>query len=190
MDEIVDQIVLFIKSSGLIGPILCCILIVIESIIPILPLAVFIALNAVFFGPVIGFIVSWIFTIIGCILSYTLFRNKLKKYFDRKYGNDPKVKKFIKGFNNLNFSQYVILCSIPFAPAFLINIVSGLTGVKFKKFLYAILIGKVSIVVFWGNIGTSFINSFKDPIIILKVSLMLLFAYIISKIVSKKYNIE
>ena len=190
MEQIVNDIVTFIKSSGLIGPILCCLFIIIESMIPILPLAVFIALNALFFGHLLGFFLSWFFTIIGCIISYHLCKNHLRKYYEKKLANDKNVKKFMNGFNKLSFSQLVILIGIPFAPAFLINIVAGLNNLDFKKFLSALIIGKISIVIFWGYIGTSFINSFKDPSILLKISLMLLIAYVISKFVAKKYNIQ
>lgn len=190
MEQFVNEVVTFIKSSGLLGPIICCLLIVIESIIPMLPLAVFIALNALFFGHAIGFLLSWFFTIIGCIISYYLCKNHLRKYYEKKLSKQKNVKKFMNGFNKLSFSQLVILIAIPFAPAFLINIVAGLNNMDFKRFLYALLIGKISIVVFWGYIGTGFINSFKNPSILLKIIIMLIIAYFISKFVAKKYNIQ
>lgn len=190
MDKLISDILVFIKSAGMLGPIICCALIVVESILPMLPLAVFIAFNAVFFGHFIGFIVSWFFTIVGCIMSYYLFKEKLRPYYERKIAKDPKVKKFMKGFNKLDFSKLVVVMAIPFTPAFLINIMAGLNNMNFKKFFYALLIGKVSIVVFWGYIGTSLLDSFKDPKILIKIVIMLLFAYGASKIVSKKYNIE
>lgn len=190
MEQFVNDIVTFIKTSGFLGPLACCFLIIIESIFPILPLAVFIALNALFFGNILGFFISWIFTICGCILSYTLFKKKLRKYFDRKLAKDEKVIKFMKGFQNLDFSKLVVITAIPFAPAFLINIIAGLTNMNFRKFLYAILIGKISIVIFWGYIGASFIESFTDPVVLVKVTILVLIAFLISKYISKKYNIE
>ena len=45
-------------------------IVVLESILPWLPLCVFIALNIASYGTVIGFIISWVATITGCILSY------------------------------------------------------------------------------------------------------------------------
>lgn len=190
MEQLINDTVAFIKSSGLLGPIICCLLIVIESVIPILPLAVFIALNALFFGHVIGFILSWFFTIIGCIISYYLCKNHLRKYYEKKLAKEKNIKKFMDGFNKLSFSQLVVLIGIPFAPAFLINIVAGLNNMNIKRFIYALLIGKVSIVIFWGYIGTSFINSFKDPSVLLKIIIMLIIAYFVSKFVAKKYNIQ
>ena len=63
-----------IDSLGVYGPLLGCLFIVLESIIPPLPLFVFITINFVAFGSVIGFIISWICTCIGCILSYWLVK--------------------------------------------------------------------------------------------------------------------
>lgn len=190
MEKHVEQIVFFIQHSGLWGPIICCFLIIIESIFPILPLAVFIGLNAIYFGHIVGFIVSWVFTIIGCILSYTLFRDKLRGFYDKKLANQKNVKQFMKGFDKLTLPQLTVLAATPFAPAFLINIVAGLNKLDFKKFLSAIIIGKISIVIFWGYVGTSFVESFQDPLVFIKVMILLILVYILSKIISKKLNIE
>lgn len=190
MEEITEKLTRFILDVGALGPILCCVLIVIESIIPILPLAVFIVLNYIFFGSVLGFVLSWAFTIAGCCLSYYLFRYKIKKWFDNRFLKKYNVKKFMKAFENLTFSQLVVLISVPFTPAFLVNVVSGLSKINFKKYLAAIMIGKIFLVLFWGYIGTSLIESVKDPIILVKIFLMITTAYVISKIVNKRYKID
>jgi len=55
-----------------------------------------------------------------------------------------------------------------------------------KKYLYSILIGKIFLVIFWGFIGTSLINSFKNPINLLYIAIMLLICFIISRLMNKK----
>ena len=57
----------FLMSIGIWGYVLSCFLILIESIIPVLPLSVFITLLFYKFGPFIGFIISYIFTIFLCM---------------------------------------------------------------------------------------------------------------------------
>ena len=59
-----------------------------------------------------------------------------------------------------------------------------------KKYLIAIAIGKVFMISFWAYIGKSFIESMSDLKTIIALSMMLAFAYIISRIVSKKIDIE
>ena len=70
MREIIDAFVT--NSTDILvsfGPIAGIILIIIESMIPVLPLAVFITLNMVSFGPIFGFLISWLATITGCMIS-------------------------------------------------------------------------------------------------------------------------
>ena len=61
---------------------------------------------------------------------------------------------------------------------------------SYKKFLGALLIGKVFLVYFWGFVGVSLIESIKNPIYLVRVGILLLIAYVISKIISKKFKIE
>lgn len=93
-------------------------------------------------------------------------------------------------FDRLSFSQLVILIAIPFTPAFAVNIVAGLSKIKFKKYLAAIMIGKISLVIFWGYIGTGLIESFKNPTILLYIVIMLVGAYFASIYVGKRFNIK
>lgn len=167
-------------------------LVFLESIIPILPLGAFITLNINAFGFFFGFLISWIATCIGCYISYLIFSSVLSKYFysllSRK--NARRIKKSMKRIKKMPLGNLVVLIALPFTPAFLINIASGLAGVSKKKFLIAILIGKLSIVYFWGFIGTSFLESMTDIKTISTIAIMLIIAYMISKYISKKTNIE
>ena len=61
---------------------------------------------------------------------------------------------------------------------------------KLKKYVTAILVGKLSIVYFWGFVGRSLLESITDIKTITIVVLLLLISYLISKIVSKKLKIE
>ena len=75
MKEIIDS---FVTTSTTVlssyGPIAGVVMIILESIIPALPLSVFITLNMVAFGDILGFLISWLSTIVGCMLSFFLFR--------------------------------------------------------------------------------------------------------------------
>ena len=63
-------------------------------------------------------------------------------------------------------------------------------SVSKEKFISALLIGKVFTVIFWGYIGKSFIESLTDFSSIIYIIVALGIAYVISKIVSRKMNIE
>ena len=167
-----------------------CFLVLLESIIPALPLGVFIAFNMMAFGNIIGFLISWISTTIGCVLSYLLFSKTLGKKVQKKALMNEKVKKLKTRIKKISFSNLVLIIALPFTPAFLINIVCGLSKIEFKKFVSAILIGKLSIIFFWGFISKSLIESITDIKTMIIILLLLLICYIGSKLVNKKLNIE
>jgi len=174
------------------GPISGVILVVLESIIPVLPLSVFIALNGASFGYVFGFIISWLATCFGCVLSFIFFRQVFKDRFDRYISKKEakRVKKIRKRIDKIKFTSLVLIIALPFTPAFAVNIAAGLSNISFRKFLIAILIGKLSIVYFWTYVGKSLIESMMDLKSVITICLLMLVAYIISKIVSKKMKFE
>ena len=51
------------------------------------------------------------------------------------------------------------------------------------------MIGKAFLVYFWGFVGVSLVESLKHPEYLVKVVILIVIAYIISKIISKKFNI-
>ena len=83
-----------------------------------------------------------------------------------------------------------MIIALPFTPSFLVNIAAGLSNVNKRKYIIALLVGKIFLVIFWGFVGTSLISSFKNPINLLYISLLLGACFIVSKIVSKKEGLE
>lgn len=177
-------IVSLLENSGALAPFFACFLIVIESIIPVLPLFVFITINFVVFGSVLGFIISWIFTIIGCMLSFYLVRTYLKNYFINKIQHNENYLKHYNLLKKLKMEHLAVLMALPFTPAFLINIIAGLGNIKPSKFLLGVAIGKISLVYFWGFIGVSFLESLKDPSIMIRIFIMISVSYLTSKVIN------
>lgn len=165
-------------------------LIVLESIIPALPLGVFVAFNMMAFGTILGFLLSWSATIIGCILSYFLFYKVVGKWLKNKLRKVDKYHKLISRISHIKFTTLVLVIALPFSPAFAINIAAGIAKIDFKKFLVALLVGKMSVIYFWGYIGKSLLESITDFNTLITVSIMLLLSYIISKLINKKFKIE
>lgn len=193
MKELIDA---FVSNSTTIltniGPIGGVFLIILESIFPMLPLSVFITLNMISFGSFFGFIISWLSTIIGCMLSFTLFRHFFQKKLYRfiKKKEQDKLADIMKAISNINFSNLVMLIAIPFSPAFLINIAGGLSKIKTEKFFLAIMIGKIVIVYFWGYIGTTLLESLTNIMVLFKIGGLLVLAFFISKLVEKKLKVR
>lgn len=180
-----------LQGLGTWGPIVGCLFIVIESIIPVLPLFVFITLNFLAFGNILGFIISWLFTCIGCFISFILFRKKVQTWWYKRLKNKGLISETtMNKITSLKFEQLTMIIAIPFTPAFLINIACGLSKMSYKKFIAALMIGKVFLVYFWGFVGVSLIESLKNPIHLIKVLVLMAVAYVISKIINKKLDIK
>ena len=101
-----------------------------------------------------------------------------------------KIEKSIDKFSTITFTELVLLITLPFTPSFFVNMLCGLSDVSFEKFFLSLIIGKVFIVVFWGYIGKSLIFSLTDINSLIYIIIALLIAYIISKLVNYKMNIE
>lgn len=186
MEELIQYLETLLTSDNYLFVLfLASFIVVLESIIPILPLALFISLNMIIFGNILGFIISWIATIIGCIISFYLFRTGLSKHV-YKY---VKVTKVINKIDKIKFKNLVLITALPFSPAFAINIAAGLSNMSFKKFFFNILIAKISVVIFWGYIGSSLISSFTNISDIIVVAIVLLITYYISDYIMKKLSL-
>lgn len=187
LDKIINE---FLLQIGIYGPLLGCFLILIESIFPILPLFVFITINFLVFGNIVGFLVSWIFTVLGCIMSFFLFRKKIKNWLDKKMKDNAQFQKVMRVVNKVKFEQLTSIIAVPFTPAFLVNIAAGLSKMSFKKFLISLCIGKIFLVLFWGFVGTSLVQSLTHPIALIKVIILVGIAFVISKVINKKFELD
>lgn len=185
-----DFVMNTIDALGAYGPLLGCLFIILESIIPPLPLFVFITINFVAFGNILGFIISWICTCIGCFLSYFLVKRFLRNWVVKKIRNINLLTNCMNYIENLSLSKVTVILSIPFTPAFMMNIAAGLVNMDTKKFIIAILISKIFLVYFWGFVGTSLLESFKNPSSLITVIIMMIIAYLLSIIIKKVFKID
>ena len=189
INQVVDNVVNFMMNYGVFFGVF---IIMLESIIPVLPLSVFITLNVASYGGFIGIVISWVATIIGCSLSFFLFRrffrDKLYKMIKKK--DMERLSNIMKQISKIKFSNLVILIAIPFSPSFLINIAAGLSKITYKKFLASLLIGKLIMVYFWGYIGKSLLESLTDIAVLIRIIGLLIIALILSKIVENKLNVK
>ncbi len=194
MSELFNGFYIFVMNTidalGVYGPLLGCVFIILESIIPPLPLFVFITLNFVAYGKLVGFIISWICTCIGCLLSYFLVKKFLRNWVLKKIKNVDLLTKWMSYIENLSLSKVTVILAIPFTPAFMVNIAAGICNMDFKKFSVAILISKIFLVYFWGVVGTGLLESLHNPRSIITVIVMMVVAYLVSLIIKKVFKID
>ena len=188
MQEWVDQAVEFLtgllSSFGIFSGIF---IIFLESIIPVLPLGLFVSLNVITFGSVVGTLISWGGAILGSMTSF-LVSKKVGNHFIKKIKSKDRVEKveeIRKKIDKLSYPNLVLLIAVPFTPQFAINIGAGLSSMNKKKFFAALIIGKLPLVYFWGFIGKSLLESITDVSTLAQIGFMLLLAFFVSKIANK-----
>ena len=176
MNYIEDLIKYLSDNLLMLGPFVGMLICLVESLVPILPLALFIALNIKTFGIVVGFTISYV----GSILTYFLSKKLTNEFIESK----------LEIVKKINFTNFTMLASLPFTPAFLFNIISGITKMKFKKYLTMIFISKFCIVVFWGFVGYSFTALLRDAKMLALLLVFLLAVYILCKSLEKKFKLN
>lgn len=189
LTEIINQMTTILNSCG---PIIGFLLIIFESIFPIIPLVAIIGLNMLAFGDIPGLLISYLATICGCIGSFCLFKYVLKDKFKKifKPKTQEKINDWMKKLNNVSFSTLATIIAFPPTPAFFVNIAAGLCGYDTRKYLMALIIGKPSMLIFYGYIAVSFVDSLKDPTKFLYVILLVFGVYIFSKIIGRVGKLE
>lgn len=188
INELVNNGTTILQNGGLL---LGFLIVFIESIIPIAPLAIFIAFNLIAFGGLKGFIISYIATVAGCLVSYYLFYYLANTKLLKKITSSKKLKleSVMNLINNITLSKLTIILAVPFSPAFVINIVAGISKIEKRKFIISILVSKLFIVYFWGFIGKSLLESFTDIKTLSTIVIFLVIFHFISKFLENKLKI-
>ncbi len=196
MQELFLQIDAFISfvldSLGIYGPVLGCFLILVESILPMLPLSVFITLNFYTFGHLLGFVISYILTVMGCNLAFYLSRRVLRgrfAYLVKRFDKNRALK-LVEKFSSIKLSHLVTILAFPFTPAFLINIFGGVSEMSHGKFFLATALAKPFMVYFWGFLGVTLLDSLTHPEYLIKVLFLVVDAYVLSSVVNKKFDLD
>lgn len=179
----------FLMGMGIWAPIFSSILIVLEGVFAFLPLVVFVTINILTLGSIVGGILSWLLTTVGSFFTFYLCRIGLSKIF-RKKVSKGKIAKFMKKIDNLKFKQIVLIIAIPFAPSFFINVGAGLSRISIKKYLFALLMGKIFVIIFLGYIGCNIVECLTNPIVLIKVIILTVVAYGVAQLVNKKFDLD
>ncbi len=180
----------YLQASGIRGGVLCCLLIILEPLFPVLPMFLFVTINLLVFGTVLGLIISYICTILGCLLFYIVFNKLLSKKAYKFYKDKKKLNSLVNKYKDIKIETLTTIISMPFTPAFMINLLAAVSNMPLKKYMTAEIIAKIFITIFWGFFGFSLIKCLTHPQYFIVTGLMLLGGYILSKVISRKYNLE
>lgn len=158
-----DALTRALKGHLIIGSIGFLLLQIIQVVIPIIPGGVTTVVGFMAFGPILGFILNYVGIVIGSIILFLLTR-RYGKPFILLFVDEKSFKHYEQKLASSTYETvFVLNMASPISPADILVMVTGLSRMSFKRFLYIILICKpISIVAFsyFWIYGGRFIKSF------------------------------
>lgn len=145
-----ENIKTFVDSYGVFSPI---IYIILFTLVPLtlFPDSILAIAGGMCFGMVSGFIFTMIGAILGGSLSFFLAKTLGHKIFNKFI--KPDLSKLENAIKNRGFMLVFLLRLIPLFPFDIISYASGFSGVKFKDFAFATILGIIPGVFVFVNIG-------------------------------------
>lgn len=170
------------------GPLIGILLPFIEAFLPFLPLVVIVVANASSYGLWLGFLLSWIGTVLGSYAVFLIVRRfgkhpRLKVFIEKE-----KVQKLIKWVDMRGLSPLFILLCFPFTPSVLVNIVAGLSNIKKKYYLFVIMAGKFVMIASMSALGYDLKALLTDPVKLIFAGIGIFLLWIIGKGFEKHLN--
>lgn len=145
------------------GSIIFLLLQIIQVVIPIIPGGVTTVVGFMAFGPILGFILNYVGIVIGSIILFLLTRH-YGKPFILLFMEEKLFARYERKLTSSTYEKvFALNMASPISPADILVMVTGLSKMTFRHFLYIILLCKpISIVAysyFW-IYGGHFIKSF------------------------------
>ncbi len=178
----------YIKSFGMLAPLVSIALMMFQSIAAPLPAFVITFANAWIFGWVWGAIISWSGAMLGAVLCF---------YISKFYGR-PAAEKFV-GKKSLDmtddffkkYGEYAILIArlLPFISFDIVSYAAGLTGMSFWSFFWATGIGQLPATIVYSILGQNIDKAAKLGLwAVCGVASLIAFAVAIKKYLMEKKN--
>lgn len=162
----------------------------VETFIPILPLVVIVLANAAAYGLWKGFLFSWIGVCLGSIIIFAISRRYGKNFSLKIQRKSTRAKSFFKWIEKKGFTPIFILSCFPFSPSFIVNIVSGFSGIPIRTYLIAKLSGKAFMIFLVSLIGSDIFTIFQHPWkLVLTFSLFAL-VWVLARYLERTYGLK
>lgn len=170
------------------GPLVGFLLPFLEAFLPFLPLVVIVVANVNAFGPVGGFLISWIGTVVG---SYCVFLVVRKFGHHRRlhfFTKNVRVERLIKWVDMNGLSPLLVLLCFPFTPSVLVNVVAGLSHIYKKYYFIVLLLGKLVMIFMMSYVGHDLTDLVKSPGRIIVSVIVLIGLWLVGKWIENRLN--
>lgn len=184
----VDSVVEFIQGFGFWAWLIFILLIILEVVLaPIPPLVLYVA-GGFLFGAFLGGILTLIGNLIGAGIDYSIAKRFGRNIVIRK--TNKKIReKFDKFSEKYGGFAIFILRINPLTTTDLVSYLAGLTRIKFWRFILWTGLGLIPMIFLQTYLGEVFIRDYpvlSAILIILSILYLIVFAYLIIKVLFKK----
>ena len=171
------------------GPLAPILLALIESLIPALPLFAIVTFNITAYGPVLGFLYSWIGSTLGSILVFCFFRYFVKRYLSEWIARKKNLSKALAWVANRNAKTLFLMAMLPFTPSSFLNMAFGLSDFDTYTFIITLSVAKLLMMGGLAFFGNSLLLSLENPGYLILAIIIMLVLYLLSRIIRKHYDL-
>jgi len=132
----------YIDNYGIWAPLIFVVLQILQVVVPVIPGGISCLAGVLAFGPLFGFIYNYIGGVIGACIVYYL-SSKYGISIIQKFFKEETINKYLGYINNNKFKKiFEVGVILPFFPDDLLCYIAGVSSIRFKSFLFIILVGK------------------------------------------------
>lgn len=164
IEEQYEQLVIIVERFADYGPFAGILLAMAESLFPPLPLVVFVTINVIAYGFVLGYLYSFIGTFIGSYLMYLIIINFFKDRFEHMVHRSNRFDHLLHWIKEKGFVPIFVMLTFPFTPSIVVCGLAGLAGVKKDEYVLALFFGKMIMVFSLSYIGYNLASFFTQPV--------------------------
>jgi uncharacterized membrane protein YdjX (TVP38/TMEM64 family) len=154
-----DELLHFVKQGGALSIFISMLLVSICVFFPVIPFPVLAGMIGAVFGTAQGMLVSLTGAMAGTMAFFFLSRYGFRDFAQDKLMKYPKVQEYDEFLNRNSFVAILTCRLIPIIPAPVVNIICGLSHVRWLTFFTASIIGKVPNILLLSYAGASFSNN-------------------------------
>jgi uncharacterized membrane protein YdjX (TVP38/TMEM64 family) len=151
-----------IQTFGVLGPVILIILIMLEVIVAPIPGAIISVTSGYAFGAVWGSVYSYIGNILGTAIAFMISRKFGRPLVEKIIGNE-KLNYYDSFFRERGVLLLWLIFLFPIFPSDIISFVTGLSQLRFRKFLMIIIIAFVPNLILLNYFGSMlYIHGFGE----------------------------
>ncbi len=154
-----DALLEIVKQGGNLSVLISLLLVAICVFFPVIPFPVLAGVIGAVFGTTQGVLISLAGAMAGTMCLFFLSRYGFRDFAEEKLTKYPKVKEYEEFLDRNSFMAILTCRLIPIIPAPIVNIICGLSHVKWMTFFIASTLGKIPNILILSYAGSLFNNN-------------------------------